>query len=140
MKKLLTPDKEKEAKDAQEGKGKFQSLDEMSNEDFNTQFGDDNVPTISADENRKQRIINSGDPRIRSSANYDFVKGQYKSEADRNVDVKTLLKPGEEQLFKGNINSATSVNNAQTEMNSAVNNIVAPNVNNNKNIWVNSEF
>ena len=140
LKKLLTPDKEKEAKDAQEGKGKFQNLDEMSNEDFNTQFGDDNVPTVSADENRKQRIINSGDPRIRTSANYDFVKGQYKSEADRNVDVKTLLKPGEEQLFKGNINSATSVNNAQTEMNSAVNNIVAPNVNNNKNIWVNSEF
>ena len=57
LKKLLTPDKEKEAKDAQEGKGKFQSLDGMSNEDFNTQFGDDNVPNISADENRKQRII-----------------------------------------------------------------------------------
>ena len=139
LKKLLTPDKEKEAKDAQEGKGKFQSLDEMSDEDFNTQFGGDNVPTISADESRKQRIINSGDPRLRNSANFDFVNNRYKSEEDRNVDVKTLLRPGEENLFKGNtIASNTNVNNSQTDMNSTVNNIVAPEVANNKNTWANT--
>ena len=138
LKKLFSSDPEQDAKDAQEGKGKYQNLDEMPDKEFDQHFGDDNVPTVSADESRKQRIINSGDPRIRTSANYDFRKGQYKSEEDRNVDVKSLLKPGEENLYKSNIANNTSVANTQTQADNSTQNIVTSDVHNTRNVWQNS--
>ena len=138
LKKLFSSDPEQDAKDAQEGKGKYQNLDEMPDKEFDQHFGDDNVPTVSADESRKQRIINSGDPRIRTSANYDFRKGQYKSEEDRNVDVKSLLKPGEENLYKNTIANNTSVANTQTQADNSTQNIVTSDVHNTRNVWANS--
>ena len=138
LKKLFSSDPEQDAKDAQEGKGKYQNLDEMPDKEFDQHFGDDNVPTVSADESRKQRIINSGDPRIKTSANYDFRKGQYKSEEDRNVDVKSLLKPGEENLYKSNIANNTSVANTQTQADNSTQNIVTSDVHNTRNVWQNS--
>ena len=60
LKKLFSSDPEQDAKDAQEGKGKYQNLDEMPDKEFDQHFGDDNVPTVSADENRKQILTFNG--------------------------------------------------------------------------------
>jgi hypothetical protein len=62
------------------------------------------------EKNRAARIKNSGDPRIRHSGNYDFVKGEYKSAEDRAVDVQTLLRTDEKEAMNNvAVNNNTTV-------------------------------
>ena len=85
---------------------------EASHEQLDSHYGEKEMSGLEsarlAENSRKERIKNSGDPRIRHSGNYDFVKGEYLSAEDRAVDVKTLMTPAE----GGTMGKNVSINNA----------------------------
>ena len=85
---------------------------EASHEQLDSHYGSGNEMDGLEDarisnKNRKERIKNSGDPRIRNSGNFDFQKGEYLNEKDRAVDIKTLMTPAE----GGTMGSNLAVNN-----------------------------
>lgn len=79
--------KEKEKIDREQGTGKYQSLDEGTYDAIDEQF---NTPEASPQKMEQERIDNTGDSRIRTSANFDFEKGEFKVPTP---PIGTELKP-----------------------------------------------